>query len=122
MALSVVIITRNEEANLGRTLESVAWAEERIVLDSGSSDGTLNLARRHGAKVYQEAWQGYARQKNSAIAKASCEWVLSLDADEEVSPELASNIKAVINDPEPNVAGYAMARRNFFLGRWIRHG
>jgi len=122
MALSVVIITRNEEANLGRTLESVAWAEERIVLDSGSTDGTLNLARRHGAKVYQEAWQGYARQKNSAIAKASCEWVLSLDADEEVSPELASNIKGVINSPEPNVAGYAMARRNFFLGRWIRHG
>lgn len=122
MSLSVVIITRNEESNLGRALASVAWAEERIVVDSGSTDGTLDVARRFGARVFEEPWQGYAGQKNSAIAKATCAWVLSLDADEEVSVELAENIKSIIRNPAPSVVGYFIARRNFFLGRWIRHG
>jgi len=121
MSLSVVIITRNEEANLGRTLQSVSWASERIVLDSGSTDGTLAIAREHGAQIFEEDWKGYARQKNSAIAKATGDWVLSLDADEEVSPELADSIKRAISGQSgPN--GYFIARRNFFLGRWIRHG
>src|SRR6185503_17523573 len=71
MNVSVVIITRNEEANLGATLESVAWAAERIVLDSGSTDGTLDVARKHGAAVFHEDWKGYAEQKNSALAKAN---------------------------------------------------
>jgi glycosyltransferase involved in cell wall biosynthesis len=122
MSLSVVIITKNEEANLGRTLLSVAWAEERIVIDSGSTDRTLEIARQHGAKIFQETWKGYAGQKNSAIAKASCDWVLSLDADEEVSPELAANIGEVTKRAESDVSGYFIPRRNFFLGRWIRHG
>jgi len=122
MSLSVVIITKNEEANLARTLSSVAWAEERIVVDSGSTDGTLEVARQHGAKIFQERWKGYAGQKNSAIAKASSEWVLSLDADEEISPELAANIKRTTKRPESDITGYFMARRNLFLGRWIRHG
>lgn len=121
MTLSVVIITRNEEANLGRTLQSVSWANERIVLDSGSTDRTVAIARELGAKVFEEPWKGYAGQKNSAIGKASGEWVLSLDADEEVSPELAESIKHVI-DGNQSINGYFMARRNFFLGRWIRHG
>jgi len=121
MSLSVVIITSNEEANLGPTLESVAWAEERIVLDSGSTDRTLEIARHHGAKVFEEPWKGYAAQKNSAIAKASCDWILSLDADEQVSLQLAESIKRAIR-PHSQIAGYFMARRNFFLGRWIRHG
>jgi glycosyltransferase involved in cell wall biosynthesis len=124
MALSVVIITKNEEANIGRTLESVQWAEEWIVVDSGSTDRTREIARQHGARVFEEEWKGYAAQKNSAIAKASCDWVLSLDADEHVSPELAENIRHVVNVSEgPSAAvGYFVARRNFFLGRWIRHG
>ena len=123
MALSVVIITKNEEANIGRTLESVQWADERIIVDSGSTDLTIALARRHGAKVFEEEWKGYAAQKNSAIAKASSEWVLSLDADEQVSPELAENIRHITRSGGPLTAsGYFMARRNFFLGRWIRHG
>ena len=74
MRLSVVIITRNEESNIGRTLASVAWADERIVVDSGSTDRTLEIAREHSAKVYQESWNGYAQHKNSAIAKASGDW------------------------------------------------
>ena len=121
MSLSVVIITKNEEANLGRTLDSVSWADERIVVDSGSTDRTLEIARAQGAKVFEEAWKGYAGQKNSAIGKASGDWILSLDADEEVSPELAECVrKAISSNQGPN--GYFISRRNFFLGRWIRHG
>jgi len=116
-----VVITRNEEANLSRCLESVAWADERIVVDSGSTDRTLDIARQSGASLYEEAWKGYAGQKNSAIAKASCDWVLSLDADEAVLPELAENIQRVVGADE-KIAGYFMSRRNLFLGRWIRHG
>ncbi|MFL6436887.1 MAG: glycosyltransferase family 2 protein [Terriglobales bacterium] len=122
MSLSVVIITKDEETNLARTLPSIEWAEERIVVDSGSTDGTLEVARRHGAKIFQEPWKGYAEQKNSAIAKASSEWVLSLDADEEVSPELAANIRKATTRTELDITGYLMARRNLFLGRWIRYG
>jgi len=122
MSLSVVIITRNEESNIGRTLASVAWADERIVLDSGSTDRTLEIARQQGAKVVEESWKGYAKQKNSAIAKASGDWILSLDADEEVSPKLGESIRRAQSDGGSNVAGYFIARRNLFLGRWIRHG
>ena len=97
MTLSVVIITYNEEANLGRTLESVLplvgdGKGEIIVVDSGSTDRTVEIARSHGAKVFIENWKGYAAQKNSAIEKASGDWILSLDADEEVELELAAEI------------------------------
>ncbi|HEU5231529.1 MAG TPA: glycosyltransferase family 2 protein [Terriglobales bacterium] len=124
MSVSVVIITKNEEANIARTLESVGWAEERIVVDSGSTDRTIEIARQHGARVFEEEWKGYATQKNSAIAKGSCDWVLSLDADEEVSPELSTNIRRVItvSGAPSTLNGYFIARRNFFLRRWIRHG
>jgi len=122
MTLSVVIITRNEENNIRRTLASVAWAQDRIVVDSGSTDRTLEIAREQGATVFEEPWKGYARQKNSAISKASGDWVLSIDADEEVSPELAEEIRGAIAARPPQVAGYFIARRNLFLGRWIRHG
>ena len=122
MSLSVVIITRDEESNIGRTLASVGWADERIVVDSGSSDRTLEIARRHGATVFEESWKGYAQQKNSAIAKASGDWILSLDADEEVSPKLGESIRRAQSDDASKVAGYFIARRNLFLGRWIRHG
>jgi len=124
MALSVVIITKNEEVNIGHTLESVQWADERIVVDSGSTDLTREIARQHGATVFEEVWKGYAAQKNSAIGKASCDWVLSLDADEQVSPELAENIRRIVGAGRgpSSATGYFVARRNFFLGRWIRHG
>ena len=124
--LSVVLITHNEEANLARTLASVQplvreGAGEIIVVDSLSTDRTVEIAKSFGAKVFVEAWKGFAAQKNSAIDKASNEWVLSLDADEEVSADLASEIKTIVDAP-PNSRGFFIPRKNFFLGRWIRHG
>jgi glycosyltransferase involved in cell wall biosynthesis len=92
MSLSVAIITKNEEANIRRTLESVKWADEIVVVDSGSTDRTCEIAREYGAKVFVEEWKGFAKQKNSAIEKCSGDWILSLDADEEVSQELRFSI------------------------------
>ena len=121
MKLSVVIVTQDEEANIGGTLESVSWAEERIVLDSGSTDRTVEIARSLGAKVFSEPWKGYGAQKNSAIEKACGDWVLSLVADEAVEPALAEEIKAILRDGS-KLNAYWIPRKNFFLGRWMRHG
>lgn len=121
MNLSVVIITFNEEANLGRTLASVAWADEVIVLDSGSTDRTREVAESHGAKFFVESWKGFAAQKNSALEKASGNWILSLDADEEVEPVLADEIRSVIAGAS-SASGYFIPRKNFFMGRWMKHG
>jgi len=128
--LSVVIITYNEEANLGRTLASVAplvrdGQGEVIVVDSGSTDRTMEIARQHGAKVFIEPWKGYAAQKNSAIQKASGEWILSLDADEEVSHSAQQVILRILGpdaDVYSSFDGIWFARQNFFLGKWIKHG
>ncbi len=128
VTLSVVIIACNEEANLSRTLGSVRdlvreAGGEILVVDSGSTDRTQEIARDWGANVFQEPWKGFAAQKNSAIAKAAGDWVLSLDADEEVSPELAEWIRSLLRGSgNSSVNGFWIARRNYFLGRWIRHG
>jgi len=149
MQLSVVIITFNEEANIGRTLASVQpliadGKGEIIVVDSGSTDRTVEIAKSFGAKVFVEEWKGYAAQKNSAIDKATGDWILSLDADEEVERELGTLIFHATREPlrhpkqellqsmgvpvrqmeevKPNTAGYWVQRRNLFLRRWIRHG
>jgi glycosyltransferase involved in cell wall biosynthesis len=101
LRISVVIITHNEETNLARTLNSVkAIAGEIIVVDSGSTDRTVEIAKSHGAQVFVEEWKGYAAQKNSAIAKATGDWVLSLDADEEVDSPLAEAISATLESVE----------------------
>lgn len=121
LKLSVVIITFNEEANLGPTLASVAWADEVVVLDSGSTDRTREIAESHGARFFVEPWKGFAAQKNSALEKAGGDWILSLDADEDVEPVLAEEIRRVLASGA-SVQGYYIARKNFFLGRWIRHG
>ncbi len=119
--LSVAIITRNEEANLARTLGSVAWADEMVVVDCGSDDRTEEIARSFRARFFLEAWQGFAAQKNSALEKCSSDWILSLDADESLSDELAKEIWELLeNDPPRD--GYALPRRNLFLGRWMRFG
>jgi glycosyltransferase involved in cell wall biosynthesis len=119
--LSVAIITLNEEANLPRTLASIAWADEIVIVDSGSTDTTRAIGQSHGARVVTEPWRGFAAQKNFALSLCTSDWVLSLDADESVSPELAASIQKTIAS-SPLHTGYALPRRNLFLGRWIRHG
>ena len=119
--LSVVLITLNEAANLPRTLASVRWAQEIIVLDSGSTDGTRETARQAGARIFEEPWKGFGPQKNSAIARATGDWILSLDADEEVSPELAAEIQALLAGNPPFNA-YRVPRLNHFLDRPLHHG
>ncbi len=125
MRLSVVLITLNEQVNLPRTLESVKplvrdGFGEIIVVDSGSTDRTLEIAQSCGARVFIEPWKGFAAQKNSAMEKASGDWVLQLDADEALEPELVEEIKAATE--QKNVSGFWIPRKNFFLGRWIKHG
>jgi glycosyltransferase involved in cell wall biosynthesis len=119
--LSVAIITKNEEANLARTLASVQFADEIVVVDSASTDRTVEIANAFNAKVYDEVWQGFAGSKNSAIAKCTGTWILSLDADEELTPELQEQIKTLLPTNPPTDAFY-IKRRNLFLGRWIKHG
>ena len=121
LSLSVVLITQNEAANLPRTLASVGWAQEIVVVDSGSTDATLEIARAAGARVFAEPWKGFGAQKNAAIAHATGDWVLSLDADEEVSPELAGESRALLQ-ADPPFAAYRIPRRNHFLGSPLRHG
>jgi glycosyltransferase involved in cell wall biosynthesis len=155
--LSVVIITHNEEPNIGRTLASVKplvadgkGEVEIIVVDSGSTDRTVDIAKSFGAKVFIEVWKGYAAQKNSAIEKATGKWILSLDADEELGPGLAGEVYAAMHGRlgadliegdsleviekvmaieeaqerggTASPVGFWIPRKNFFLGRWIKHG
>jgi glycosyltransferase involved in cell wall biosynthesis len=120
-ALSVVLITLNEAANLPRTLASVRWAQEIVIVDSGSTDETLEIARQAGACIFEEPWKGFGAQKNSAISRATGDWVLSLDADEEVSPALAGEIQTLLAG-EPPLSAYRIPRLNHFLGRPLRHG
>jgi glycosyltransferase involved in cell wall biosynthesis len=119
--LSVAIITHNEEANLERSLGSVAWADEIVVVDSGSTDRTAEIARNFRVRFFLEEWKGFAGQKNSALEKCRCDWILSLDADEALSDELAKEIWKLL-DGDPPQDGYAMPRQNLFLHKWMRHG
>jgi glycosyltransferase involved in cell wall biosynthesis len=119
-ALSVTIITRDAAHQLAACLASVAFADEILVVDSGSSDGTPDLAAKQGARVLHQDWLGYGRQKQFAVEQARHDWVLCIDADERVSPELRASMEAALQ--APSAAGYAMPRCNLFLGRWLRHG
>jgi glycosyltransferase involved in cell wall biosynthesis len=118
--LSAVLITRNAAAVLDRCLESLSFADEVLIVDSASSDGTLDIAARRGARVVQKEWLGFGRQKQFAVDQAKNDWVLCIDADERVSPELAASIAKALAAPVSPV--YRMPRRNRFLGRWLSHG
>jgi glycosyltransferase involved in cell wall biosynthesis len=120
MTLSVCIICFNEERNIGRCLESAAWAEEIIVVDSMSTDKTVEIARSFTDRVYQRPWTGYQAQKQYALTKATGDWVLSLDADEEVTKKLQEEIRGKIKEPQAK-DGYRIPRRSFYQGRWINH-
>lgn len=119
-SISATIITFNEEHNLPRTLASLACADEVIVVDSGSTDRTREIAAQHGARVIEHPWTGYSTQKNFAATQARYDWILSLDADEAVSPELDKALREW-KTREPEAHGYRIARRANYLGRWINH-
>jgi glycosyltransferase involved in cell wall biosynthesis len=118
--LSAVIITRNAVHHLPACLESISFADEIVVVDSGSTDGTPELAAARGARVVQCEWLGYGRQKQFAVEQSSNDWVLCVDSDERVSPDLLQSIRAALAAPAAPV--YRMARRNRFLGKWLAHG
>jgi glycosyltransferase involved in cell wall biosynthesis len=120
--LSVAVITLNEAERLRACLQSVAWADEVVVVDAASHDKTVAVAREFTDRVWVRPWPGFAAQKNFALEQATGDWVLSLDADEEVSAELRAEIQAVLAGDDPPHDGYAVPRRNLFLGQWVRHG
>ncbi len=119
--LSAVVVALNEEARLRACLASVAWADEIVVVDAGSQDRTVAIAREFTDRVVVRPWPGFAAQKNFGLEQARGDWILSVDADEQVSPELREEIGAVLAGGGRH-AGYAVPRRNIFLGQWIRHG
>lgn len=119
-SLSVVLITLNAATQLEACLQSVAFADEIVVVDSGSEDGTVALAERYGARVVQQEWLGFGPQKQFAVGLARHEWVLCLDADERVTPALQASIEAALL--QPAFGAYRFARCNRFLGRYLRHG
>ena len=122
LPLSLIVITRDAAVDLAACIASAPFAAETVVVDSGSRDDTVAVARRAGARVVDHAFEGYGAQKNFAVAQATHDWVLCIDADERVSPALADAIRALFATGAPAAAGYAMARRNRFLGRWLSHG
>jgi glycosyltransferase involved in cell wall biosynthesis len=122
MKISATIITFNEEENIQAACESVSWADELIVVDSESTDRTREIAAACGAQVINRAWPGFADQKQFATDQAQHDWILSIDADERVSPELRRSIEAVRKQPQQAAAGYLLPRRSYYQGRWIRGG
>lgn len=120
--LAVVTLTKDEEKNIVSCLESAAWADEIIVVDSGSTDRTVEFARRFTPNVSVVPWRGYGAARNDALARAHADWVLWLDADERVTEELAAEIRVILENNDPSVAGYEIARRAYFCGKWIKHG
>lgn len=117
--LSVTVITKNEATNLPAALASVSWADEIVVVDSGSTDDTVEIARRYTDRVSVRPWSGYSAQKNHAASLATHDWILSLDADERVTATLRDEIRHALR-VTPGVAGFRIPRVSSYLGRWIR--
>jgi glycosyltransferase involved in cell wall biosynthesis len=123
--VSVTIITLNEEKNIPHAIKSVSWAEEVIVVDSGSSDRTVEIAKELGARVIFNPWKGYGQQKNFAQKQASHDWILNIDADEIIPHELALEIQQTlirVREEDRDTRGFYFPRKTFYLGRWIQHG
>ncbi len=119
--ITVTIIAKNEEKKIGQAIESVQWADEILVIDSGSTDGTVAIARQFQARVIDQSWLGYGKQKNFAQSLAKNDWVLNIDADERVPASLKHEILQAIQ-AHPEARGFSFPRKTFYLGRWIQHG
>lgn len=119
--LSVAIITKNEEENISQCLQSVAFAGQIVIVDSGSTDATLQIAAGFNCEIYNEAWSGFGPQKQSAIDKCREPWILVLDADERIGPETAEVISKIVSHSGISHAGFSFPRKNYFQGRWIKH-
>jgi glycosyltransferase involved in cell wall biosynthesis len=122
--LSVTIITLNEEENIRDCLESVKWADEIIVSDSGSTDKTVDICKEYGAKVFNDNWLGFGKQKNLCTERTRYNWILNIDADERITPGLKNEIEHILNKTSPDASkkidGYYMPRKSFFLGKWVK--
>jgi glycosyltransferase involved in cell wall biosynthesis len=118
--VSVIIITKNEEKNIARCLESVRWADEIVIVDTFSTDRTVEICRRFTDKIFEENWLGYGPQKNLCAERASNRWVLNVDADEVISTECAEAIQKLFSS-KPEVPLYRFPRKNFIADRWVRH-
>jgi len=118
--VSVYIIAFNEAEKVRATIDSARWADEIIVVDSHSTDGTQDIAAAMGARVVQVDFKGFGDLRNQAIAACSHEWIFSLDADERCTPQAAAEIRSIVNSPDA-LDAYWMPRRNFFMGQWIKH-
>lgn len=116
----MTIITYNEEDNIRACLESISWVDEIVVVDSGSTDKTVDIAREYTERVFFNAWEGMKEQKTFAVSKASHPWIFSLDADERVTEDLKTSIQKILQHPEHD--GYRFPRQNYFLGKWLKHG
>lgn len=119
--ISAIVITKNEAHNLPACLATLNWMHEIIVVDAESEDGTSEIAREYTDKVFVRRWEGFANAKSFALAQSTGEWVLSIDADERVTPELREEICALLSE-QPQCAGYEMPRLANFLGKWMMHG
>jgi len=119
--ISAYILAYNEQDKITAAIESVAWADEVLVIDSGSTDDTARIAERLGARVVQVDFDGFGRLRNEAIAACAHDWIFSLDADERCTPAARDEIRSITNNPQA-LDAYHVPRRNYFLGRWIRHG
>jgi len=120
--ISACVITFNEEVNIRRCLDSVTWCDEIVIVDSFSTDRTVEICREYTDNVFQHAWLGYIGQRNLIRERASHPWVLHLDADEELSPELIAAIQEAFRHPAPDIVGYEFPRLVHYLGKWIRYG
>ena len=120
--LSVIIITKEEEKNIGSCLDSVLWADEVVVVDAFSQDRTVAVCQEKGVRVFRRAWDGFVQQKRFALEKVKGPWVLSLDADERVTEGLKQEIRSILLSGDAACDGYAIPRRSYFLGKWIKHG
>ena len=119
--ISVAIITKNEENNLPACLESVLFSNDIVVVDSGSTDRTIEIAEKSGCRIFKEEWKGYALQKNSAVQKCINNWVLVIDADERVPTETVNALKTLVAG-NPTAGAYRFPRKNFFHNKWLKHG